>query len=191
MEDIDAAKHTLRATAKARRKAAHAARDGEAAAAVCARVVATRQDWAGTTVSLYWPMRDELDVRPLLTRLSESGAVTALPTIVARGGALVFRRFAPGDTLAPAGFGTHEPDAAAPVVTPGVVIVPLLGFDRSGFRLGYGGGYYDRTLAALRCRGAVQAIGVAYHEQEFAAIPHDSGDARLDLIVTDRETIAP
>lgn len=191
MEDIDAAKHALRATAKARRAAAHVARGVVAAQAVRARVMATRLDWAGVAVSLYWPMRDELDVRPLLNALHDAGAITALPTIAARGQPLVFRRFAPGDTLVPGVFGTHEPDPTSPSVMPDVVVAPLLGFDRRGYRLGYGGGYYDRTLAALRRNGAVQAIGVAYHEQEFAAIPHDADDALLDLIVTDRETIAP
>jgi 5-formyltetrahydrofolate cyclo-ligase len=191
MEAIDAAKHALRATARARRQAAHAARGVAAAQSVCARVIATRRNWAGKTVSLYWPMREELDVRPLLNTLNDLGATTALPTISARHQPLVFRRFAPGDALMSGVFGTHEPESTAPSVTPDIVIAPLLGFDRSGFRLGYGGGYYDRTLAALRRTGAVQAIGVAYHEQEFAAIPHDAADSRLDLIVTDRETIAP
>jgi 5-formyltetrahydrofolate cyclo-ligase len=192
MEDIDAAKRALRASARARRKAAHGARQVQAAELVCARIIALRAVWAGVTVALYWPMRDELDVRPLLTRLGELGAVTALPTIVARDLALVFRRFAPGEKLVDGVFGTQEPTPAAPAVVPTVAVVPLLGFDRMGYRLGYGGGYYDRTLAALRLDGgSIQAIGAAYHEQEFTVIPHDSSDARLDLIITDRETITP
>jgi 5-formyltetrahydrofolate cyclo-ligase len=192
MHDIAAAKRALRAQARVRRAEAHAARRDHAAKAVCARVLALRPDWRGRVVAVYWPMRDELDVRPLIDALVQAGAVAALPAIVARDWPLACRRFAPGDALVPGAFGTHEPPAEAPEVAPEVLVVPLLGFDRAGYRLGYGGGYYDRTLAALRAADArVKAVGAAYGEQEFAAIPHHDGDQRLDLIVTDREAIAP
>ncbi len=131
-------------------------------------------------------MRDELDAAPLLARLNEIGCTTALPVIGARDQALMFRRWSPGDVLAEASFGTFEPAASADIVVPETVVVPLAAFDGSGNRLGYGGGYYDRTLADLRKSGNVLAVGYAYAGQEVAALPADSFDQRLDWIVTEK-----
>ena len=95
-----------------------------------------------------------------------------------------------GDALTEAGFGVREP-AGGDAVTPVILAVPLLAFDDDGNRLGYGGGYYDRTLRSLRTTGDVLAVGVAYDEQEVPCVPIDGRDEPLDLIVTDRRTIAP
>lgn len=143
----------------------------------------------GAVVAGYWPMRGEIDVRPLLSVLAERGQVTALPVVTAPRAPLEFRRWRDGDALDDGPYGTRHPAASAPVVRPVCLLVPLLAFDRSGVRLGYGGGFYDRTLAALRADGPVVAVGVAYAGQEVEALPAESHDERLDWVITEREVI--
>lgn len=134
-------------------------------------------------------MRSEADPAPLVAAAHAHGIAIGLP-VVLPGGGLVFRRYEPGHDLVPGGFGTRVPVDAAPAVEPDVVIVPLVGFDRAGTRLGYGKGHYDRTIAALRDRGVVPAlIGVAFSVQEVDTIPHEPHDVRLDVIVTETETL--
>jgi 5-formyltetrahydrofolate cyclo-ligase len=101
----------------------------------------------------------------------------------------VFRAWRPGDALVAAGFGTQEPAADRPEVRPDIVLAPLLACDERGWRLGYGGGYYDRTLRRLRGDGAVLAVGVGYDEQVVAAVPHEDFDEPLDWIATDARLI--
>lgn len=137
---------------------------------------------AGKVLAGYWPMRDEADPRPAMA--AHDGPL-CLPFIPGRAVPLVFRRF--DGRLEPGVFGTSHPPADAPELCPEVLIVPLAGFDRRGNRLGYGGGYYDRTLELLRRRGPVTAIGLAYAVQELPLIPVEPTDQPLDLIVTDRE----
>ncbi len=137
-------------------------------------------------VAGYWPMRGEIDVRPLLGGLAERGHVTALPVVVAPKTPLVFRRWAPGDALAEGAFGTRHPSEDAPEVRPHCLLVPLLAFDRHGGRLGYGGGFYDRTIADLRRQGGVVTVGVAYAGQEVDAVPSEPHDQPLDWVVTER-----
>jgi 5-formyltetrahydrofolate cyclo-ligase len=149
------------------------------------------KDAPPATISAYWPMGDELDVKPLLVALAAVGHVLGLPVMVARAQPLIFRRWQPGDVLFEGGFGTSIPGADQPELVPRILIVPLLAFDRGGYRLGYGGGYYDRTLAALRRAGVVTAIGVAYAGQEVANVPRGPGDQPLDAIVTERDAIQP
>jgi len=144
----------------------------------------------GAVVSAYWPMRSELDPRPTMLELAKRGHACALPVIVARDAALEFRAWRSGDTLIDGPFGTTEPLPTAPQVIPDVVIVPLAAFDERGHRLGYGGGYYDRTLAGLRQRATVLAVGFGYADQEVEALPVDAFDQRLDWIVTEKETRA-
>lgn len=164
------------------------ARDGDAGAmaALTARLVAALAPWRGAVLAGYWPICDEADPRPAMA--AHEGPL-CLPVVLGRDRALVFRAW-DGGALAPGAFGTAHPPDSAPECTPQVVIVPLVGFDRAGNRLGYGGGYYDRTLAALRRGGAgPRAIGLAFAAQELAAIPTEPTDQPLDLIVTERETI--
>lgn len=157
--------------------------------ALCERVLAALEFPSGCVVSGYWPIGSEIDPRPLLSHLHEDGHPIALPVIRAHGEPLVFRAWRPGDRLAPAAFDTRVPLENQTELTPRVVIVPLLAFDRAGYRLGYGGGFYDRTLARLRELGAVLAVGVAYAAQEVAQVPRDGTDQPLDWIVTEAETI--
>ena len=188
IETLAEIKKDLRKAAKLRRaEAARAAPDADEALAQ--RVLRDLPPPAGTAVSGYWPMGDELDIRPLLAALCERGHEVGLPVVVGAGQPLLFRRWRPGDALEPAGFGTQVPAESQPEVTPRVLFVPLLAFDRLGYRLGYGGGFYDRTLARLGGDGGATAVGVAYAEQEVETVPRDDYDWRLDWIVTEREAI--
>jgi 5-formyltetrahydrofolate cyclo-ligase len=138
----------------------------------------------GAVVASYWPVRDEADPRDLAIALSSQGHPIALPRIVGPV-SLEFRLWRHGDALSPNPQGIHEPAEHIEVVDPKVLLVPLLAFDKHGYRLGYGGGYYDRTLADLRTSGHIVAIGVAYAGQEMDSLPHDPHDQRLDKIVTE------
>ncbi len=186
------AKQKLRDQAKARR-AALAGDTGAAARRQCTLFVETFAAELARSpapaVSGYWPLGGEFDLRPLLTRLCQRGHVCALPVVAARGEALVFRRWQPGDRLAEAGFGTHEPGTHAAEVVPDIVLAPLLAFDDAGRRLGHGGGYYDRTLRALRAAGPVLAVGVGYQAQRIDEVPSGDGDETLDWIVTEERAI--
>lgn len=141
----------------------------------------------GAAVSAFWSMGAEIDLRPLLHRLAALGYRCCLPVTVRRGLPLVFRRWTPGSVLVDGGFGTSIPPADAPVVVPAVLAVPLLAFDREGYRLGYGGGFYDRTLAELRANGRPLAVGVGFAGQEVDRVPRAVYDQRLDWMVTERE----
>ena len=140
-------------------------------------------------VSLYFPMRHELDTEPLAAALLEKGARLALPVVTRRKSPLVFRAYTPGDDMVEGSYGELVPAEDAPEVTPDILVVPLLAFTRAGGRLGYGGGYYDRTLAALRQSGAPLAVGYAYGGQEVDALPLSPLDQPLDWIVTERGAI--
>ena len=185
-------KARLRVEARSRRAAAFAAGAAAAAQAIARRFLESVPRRAGGAIAGYWPVRDEVDPRPLLTALAGFGHPIGLPAVVARGGELAFRRwpFAAPVALPPAGaYGIPAPPADVPAIVPDLLLVPLLAFDRRGRRLGYGGGYYDRTLAALR-RGPVLAVGLAFAAQEVAAVPVAAGDEPLDWVVTEAEAIA-
>ena len=169
------------------RRAALAARgQGGDAAALTRNLIAALAPHAGQTLAGYWPMRDEADPRPAMA--AHDGPV-CLPVVLGPARPLVFRRY--DGRLEPGGFGTSHPPADSPELRPEVLIVPLAGFDRQGNRLGYGGGFYDRTLELLRAGGPVVAVGLAYAVQEIRAIPVEPTDQLLDIIVTDRELILP
>ncbi len=134
----------------------------------------------------YWPMRNEFDVRPLLTNLHNSGHTCGLPVVVADDQPLIFREWNPKTVLQSAAFGAMAPPQNAPVIMPDVLLVPLLAFDDHGYRLGYGGGFFDRTLAHIRrFRMDILAVGIAYAEQHVDAVPHQPHDQRLDWVVTE------
>ncbi len=136
-------------------------------------------------VAGYWPMAGEADVRPLLEALARRGCPVVLPAVVAKDQPLLFRRWHPGMPLEAGRHGTFHPPPHSPALRPDLLLMPLLAFDRRGGRLGYGGGYYDRTLAALRGERPATAVGIAYAAQEMDALPHEPHDQRLDWVVTE------
>lgn len=143
----------------------------------------------GATVSGFMPIRGELNPLALMRRLAAAGARLALPCVNGRGLPLTFRAWELGAPLRRAQWGIREPELSAAAVEPDLVLAPLAAFDRRGYRIGYGAGYYDMTLNALRARNGVVALGLAYAMQEVDAVPIEPHDARLDFVLTERETI--
>jgi len=143
----------------------------------------------GTIVSGFMPLKSELNPIPLLRKLVEAGAKLALPAIAGRGLPLIMRAYAFGDELARGQWGIREPKPEAAEVAPDILLVPLAAFDRAGQRIGYGAGYYDMTIAALRAKKTVTAVGLAFAAQEISEVPATPRDEALDLVLTERETI--
>ncbi len=170
-----AQKRSLRAAAQAARASA----DPGASAALVAMAL-TRIAFAGTIAGV-WPLPGEVDLRPLLAALHARGHPIVLPQTPPRGQPLAFRFWTPGCAMVREPFGTWRPDGA--LGTPDMLLVPLLAFDRAGRRLGYGGGYYDRTLAAL---AGTPAIGFGFACQEVACVPVEPHDRLLSGVVTEQ-----
>jgi 5-formyltetrahydrofolate cyclo-ligase len=191
--DIDAAKAELRAVVAERRRQAvqDLPRAGED---LRDRFLAAIPTEGHEVVSAFWPLADELDTRPLIAALAARGHRIGLPVVVKRGQPLLFRQWTPETVLVQGSFRVMTPPPESPEVVPSLLIVPLLAFDRAGYRLGYGGGFYDRTLhnlrTAARTGGKVLAVGVALSAQEVPAVPRDETDQPLDWIVTEREAFA-
>ena len=179
----------LQAAKAAARKLAWAKRaslaNTEAPERLAAAMLAQHAPPKGAIIAGYWPMGDEMDPRPLMLALASRGHALALPVTPPRGQPLAFHAWAPGAALRPGPMGTSEP-VAGEELRPDVLLVPLLAFDRAGRRLGYGGGYYDRTLATLP---GAKAIGIAYAGQEMAEVPAGPQDMRLPLIATEDSVI--
>jgi len=191
-EDPRAIKGDLRLAAMARRDAIPAAERLQAAQRIAERGLpldAGGRLGPGVTVSGYSPLKSEISPLPLMRRCADAGAALALPVVVGRGKALIMRAWSFGAPLGSGVWGIREPTADAAEVFPDILLVPLLAFDRTGHRIGYGAGYYDMTIAALRTRKQVVAIGIAFAAQEITAVPATPRDARLDLVLTERDVI--
>jgi 5-formyltetrahydrofolate cyclo-ligase len=144
---------------------------------------------AGAIVAGFMPLRSEINPLPLMRRLVDAGGRLALPVVAGRGKPLIMRAFAFGDPLVAGVWGIRQPGQRAKQVDPDILIVPLLAFDRTGHRIGYGAGYYDRTITALRALKPVLAAGLGFAVQEIERVPRTERDAHLDLVLTERETI--
>jgi 5-formyltetrahydrofolate cyclo-ligase len=145
--------------------------------------------WRPRIVSAFHPLGDEPDTLPLLTALAEEGFATALPVVVGRGLPLIFRLWRPGDPTRSGAMSIPEPLEETLAADPDLLFVPLACFDRRGHRIGYGAGYYDRTLGNLRAMKPVHTAGVAYGVGEIATVPYETHDQSLDAVVTNQETI--
>jgi 5-formyltetrahydrofolate cyclo-ligase len=186
MADLNDDKNALRVRAAELRRVAHAADlDGQASLTVRDHCLATVPLERSETIAGYWPIGTELDVRPLLTALHDRGHTCALPVAHGRQ-PLVFHPWRPKDRLVPGVFGILMPDPSLPPVTPDVLLMPLLAFDHWGNRLGYGAGYYDRTIAAIRQRKTLRTVGIAYAAQEVEKVPADQFDQPLEWVVTEK-----
>ena len=188
--DLRDLKNATRASAKVLRAEAAAAAGAEASEAVSRRVAGLLAGMPRpAVVAGYWPIGSELDVRPVLPRLDLDGFTCALPVVAARGEPLLFRRWTPQVPMEHTGLGILAPAAGEPEVEPDALLVPLLAFDRAGFRLGYGAGFYDRTLERLRRIKPVTAIGIGFAAQEVETVPRDRYDEPLDWIVTETSAL--
>ena len=190
---VSPAKATLRAEALAARDRTDPALQAtfaERLARVGPSLIRTeRNPFADPVVAAYWPIRGEADPMRLVDVLGKAGTSTALPVVVGHAQPLLFRAWRTGDPTVAGPWGIGHPVDTAPVVEPDVLFVPLAAFDRRGARLGYGAGYYDATLAVLRSRKSVRAIGIAFASQEVLFLPTEPHDQPLDLVVTEREII--
>ncbi|HVX82019.1 MAG TPA: 5-formyltetrahydrofolate cyclo-ligase [Devosiaceae bacterium] len=180
---IEGAKAALRTKARAMRAAIAPALRADAALAAANHFLDGVPLKPNDVVALYWPIREELDVKPLMARLMDSFQPVCLPVVRGDGQPLDMRLWEQGAPLYPSGFGTLAPSEIAPRAEPDVVVMPLLGFDRRGTRLGYGGGYYDRTLAQMKKQPRL--IGYAFAAQELPEIPREPHDRPLDAMVTE------
>lgn len=180
-----ATKAALRAEALARRDRIDPAFRIEASLAVADLFPLDRLPVAGKTVAGFLPIRSEIDARPLMARLREAGARLALPAFAAKDAPMTFRVFARGGDLVATGFGTYGPGPEAETVHPDMVICPLAAFDRTGARIGYGKGHYDRALTELHNIQKISVLGLAFSVQEVDVIPAEPHDRALDGILTE------
>jgi len=183
-------KRTLRGAMLAWRSGLEAEARREAAQGLVEVFKRERPFETPAVVSGFWPMAEELDVRPLMIELLNEGCQLALPVVMGKRQPLTFRAWRPGDPLEAGVFGTLHPSPRREAVEPDALIVPLLACDEEGWRLGYGGGFYDRTLEGLRRKKNVTAVGVAFNDQLVPEVPHGPDDQRLDWLLTDKRACA-
>lgn len=188
--DIAEVKRKARTAASKRRAEAHEQLKDVAGAALAERGLPEGLHIQSGIVSGFIPYKSEITTVPIMNSLRRAGWQTALPIVIAAEQPLIFRAWAPGEPLTPGVWDIPIPLDTSLEVLPDVLLVPMLAFDRAGYRLGYGGGFYDRTLEKLRALKKVVAIGVAYHAQLVDEVPRGPHDAPLDFIMTERETFA-
>lgn len=189
MDDIKSAKAALRKEALARRDLItpiEARAFAERLARIGAGIVAEKK---AAVASAFWSIGNEPATAPLLDNLARQGVGTALPVMQGRGNPLLFRLWKAGDPLNEVKWGIKEPLPEAEEVLPDLLFVPLAAYDRSGNRLGYGAGFYDRTLAKLRAAKQITTVGVAFDIQEVASVPTDATDEKLDYVLTNHDWI--
>jgi 5-formyltetrahydrofolate cyclo-ligase len=190
MTALGDAKRAARAAALAAREAVH--RDGAGSARLAAghalEEIARLRDVG--CVSAYLPVRNEIDPRPVMLSLFGLGYRICVPIIEGRGRPLRFRAWTPGVELVAGPYEVPMP-ASGEWLEPQALLVPMLAFDRRGHRLGYGGGFYDRTIEGLRARGEVHCFGFAYAAQEIPEVPDGGNDMRLDAIITEAGVMRP
>lgn len=185
---LDADKTKGRDRARALRKRLAAAAGDDVPRKIAQHAFNALNDFALPEVPIvagYWPLGSEADGRYLMKGLVGADVVVGLPVVQSASTPLLFRRWRFGDDLVDGTFGTRQPAADKEVVSPNVVLTPLLAFDGQGYRLGQGGGYYDRTVQALRAANRIVVIGIAFAGQETENLPHDENDQRLDWVVTE------
>ncbi|MBC6440266.1 MAG: 5-formyltetrahydrofolate cyclo-ligase [Rhodospirillales bacterium] len=185
--DTNDKKAALRARCLERRKALHAAQP-QAGEMACDHFLNSPGFPDEAPVAAYLPVRDEFDVMPFAEVAEMLGHPVGMPVVKGKGRPLTFLEWTPDMDLVEGALGIPTPPPDAPQVIPEMVLVPMMAFDSDGYRLGYGGGFYDRTLADLRQRNPnTIAVGVCFAGLEVASVPHDEHDARLDWIVTEND----
>ena len=187
-DSISELKSVIRKDALMRRDALPPAERVTAAEAIAARAFPLTVQ-PGTIASGFSPLKTEINPIPLMRRLSGAGAQLALPVVAGKGKPLIMRAWSFGEPLDSGVWGIRQPTGDAAEVAPDILLVPLLAFDRHGHRVGYGAGYYDMTIAKFRAVKPVTTVGIAFAAQEIADVPVTERDARLDLVLTDKQTI--
>ncbi len=187
-DSLSALKSVIRKDALMRRDALPAAERAKAAETIAARAfpLAIKPE---QIVSGFSPLKTEINPIPLMRKLADAGAQLALPVVAGKGKPLIMRAWGFGEPLDSGVWGIREPKVDAAEVAPDILLVPLLAFDRHGHRIGYGAGYYDMTIGKLRGMKPIVAVGIAYAAQEIGEVPIGPRDARLDLVLTEREII--
>ncbi len=179
-------KSVIRQQALEGRADTHKALGGSAAQAILDHFLADVPRTSGASVAGYFPIRSEADPVPLMAELATLGHTCALPRVMTSESPLRFFRWAPGSETEEGAFGTRVPLKKSEEILPDILLVPLVAFDLVGGRLGYGGGFYDRTLRGLRAKRTCVAVGIAYSAQERDSLPHDVYDEPLDWVVTEK-----
>lgn len=183
---IEAQKRSLREQALLRRQSLTEEERLRASFRVAKRLLEESLIPEGSIVAGYWPVRGELDIIPAMKELMKWGHRVCLPQIVEKGQPLMFREWREEMPMIEGALGIAVPDpAVADIRVPDVLLVPLVGFDAGGHRLGYGGGYYDRTIAQLRRANVVQSIGIGFEIQKCEALPTGAHDRKMDVILTE------
>lgn len=193
-KDLAALKAAARKAASANRKLARVQAGADAAQVIAEQFLHQISPTPDRIVSAFLSIGSEVDTAPLIAAVRASGCVLCLPCVIAPETPLVFRVWHDGDALVEESFGTRAPEATAPAVAPDILVVPLLAYDAAGYRLGYGGGFYDRSLEQLRLakgQGAVTAVGIGYSGQQIDAVPRGTYDQPLDWIVTEQGAFRP
>jgi 5-formyltetrahydrofolate cyclo-ligase len=186
MAELKVTKADARKAAAKVRNAAHAQLKEDAPLLLVACALPFEPTASCKVVSAFFPYKSEIDTRPLLGKLASEGWTTCLPIVIALSAPLIFRRWMPGQPTTPGTWDIPQPTDDAALVEPDVLLVPMMAFDRVGYRLGYGGGFYDRTLEVLRAKKTITAIGVAYSAQEVDSVAHGDHDQTLDYILTEK-----
>jgi 5-formyltetrahydrofolate cyclo-ligase len=179
-------KSVIRQRALEVRADAHKVVRESAARAILDHFLADVPRTSGASVAGYFPIRSEADPVPLMVELATLGHTCALPRVMKAESPLRFFRWAPGSETEEGAFGTRVPPKKSEEILPDILLVPLVAFDLAGARLGYGGGFYDRTLRDLRAKRPCIAVGIAYSAQEQDSLPHDMYDEPLDWVVTEK-----
>lgn len=185
LQDLEAQKRTARGAALKLRIGLYEQHKAKAPLALAKSGLGFTRLEPGLVVSGFFPYKSEIDILPLLARLDSEGWITCLPVVKEERQPLIFRQWAPGEPTMPGIWDIRMPLENAPEVEPDVLLVPLLAFDAAGYRLGFGGGFYDRTLAHLREKKNITAIGVGYSGQELSLVPRGVMDQPLDYILTE------
>jgi 5-formyltetrahydrofolate cyclo-ligase len=189
MTDLELAKKSLREEVLKKRSAVHSMSRERAANTIRDLFLQALPLRPGSIVAGYWPLPGEVDSTPLLNALAEKKFEICLPVVTEHESPLIFRKWTVGMNLGEGYAGTRIPPAESPILNPDILVVPLVAFDRAGYRLGYGGGFYDRTLNAMRAQRQIMAVGLAYAAQQVPLVPHEGTDEKLDWVVTEELAI--
>ncbi len=188
-DSLAAAKVQARKNAAKVRAAAHKELDEKAGAALAQGGLSFLGHTGPAVVSGFFPYKSEIDLLGLMGRLNGDGWTTCLPIVLKAGQPLLFKAWAPGEATEPGAWDIPIPVGSAPVAEPDIMLVPLLAFDRAGYRLGYGGGFYDRTIEMFRAKKQLIAVGVAYAAQEVGEVVRGKHDQPLDWVLTENGPI--